>query len=98
VKVEQKMSDTRVAGVAIERVFAQSCRDLVEIMHNRVGIETAEFRIRMDESPSMEKSCVELKSAAKIVRNRSEFWRIAFWRNRLRAFSRLRMRASVFTP
>jgi hypothetical protein len=67
------MSDTRVAGVAIERVFAQSCRVLVEIMHNRVGIETAEFRRRIGESLAENTSCVGFMSGAKISGPRGEF-------------------------
>jgi hypothetical protein len=67
-------------------------------MHNPVGIETADLRSRMDESLDTEMSCVGLPLWAKIARERSDFWRIAVWRNRLRALCCLRMRASVFTP
>ena len=97
-KSERVTSDRWVAGVAIERVVAQSRRVLVEIMHNPVGIETAELRRKMDANVYTEKICVCFLSWAKISRKHGEFWRIAFWIHRLHPLCSARMRASVFTP
>jgi hypothetical protein len=95
VKSERATSDTQAAGVAVERVFAQSCRVLVEIMHNHVGIETAELQRKMDESLATEKSCVGFPSEAKIAGDRLEFWRIVRSGNRLRETGSLCARAGI---